>query len=117
MVKFATPKEQKELRIELEDFIEKFNNDEAVLLDIRMPFEKKVWSIPFAIDIDAGSLEERFEELPKDKLIVVACPTIGRSPFAAAFLKEKGFNTKYLVGGLLKLMERLKGGKAKDLKL
>jgi len=115
MTKFATPKGQKELRIDLATFIEKFNNGEAVLVDIRMPFEKKVWNLPFAINIDAGSLEERFEELPKDKIIVTACPTNNRSPFAAAFLKEKGYDAKYLVEGLLKLMERLKGGKAKDI--
>ena len=117
MTKFATPKGQKELRIDLETFIEKFNSGEAVLVDIRMPFEKKVWNLPFAIDIDAGSLEERFEELPKDKIIVTACPGNSRSPFAAAFLKEKGYDAKYLVEGLLKLMERLKGGKAKDIKV
>ena len=117
MIQFATPKGQKELRIDLETFIEKFNSGEAVLLDIRMPFEKKEWNLPFAIDIDAGSLEERFEELPKDKIIVTACPTNNRSPFAAAFLKEKGYDAKYLVEGLLKLMERLKGGKAKDIKV
>ena len=117
MTKFATPKGQKELRIDLATFIEKFNSGEAVLVDIRMPFEKKVWNLPFAIDMDAGSLEERFEELPKDKIIVTACPTNNRSPFAAAFLREKGYDAKYLEEGLLKLMERLKGGKAKDIKM
>jgi len=117
MTKFATPKGNKEVKINIEEFIEKFNNKEAVLVDIRMPFEKKVWNLPFTIDIDAGSLEERFEELPKDKIIVTACPGNGRSPFAAVFLKEKGYNAKYLEEGLLKLMERLKGGKAKDINL
>jgi len=117
MIKFATPKGNKEVKINIEEFIEKFNNGEAVLVDIRMPLEKKVWNLPFAIDMDAGSLEERFEELPKDKIIVTACPTNNRSPFAAAFLREKGYDAKYLEEGLLKLMERLKGGKAKDIKM
>ncbi len=117
MIKLATPKGNKEAKISLDEFIEKFNSNEAVLLDIRMPFEKKIWNIPFAIDISADELEERLNELPKDKLIVVACPTQNRSPFAAMFLKDKGFDAKYLEGGFLKLMERLKGGKAKDLKV
>jgi len=117
MTKFATPKGLNEIKIDLETFIEKFNSGEAVLVDIRMPAEKKVWNLPFAIDMDAGSLEERFEELPKDKIIVTACPGNSRSVFAAAFLKEKGYDAKYLVEGLLKLMERLKGGKAKDIKV
>ncbi len=117
MIKYATPKIHKDLKIDIESFIEKFNNNEAILIDIRMPFEKKVWNLPFAIDMDPETLENEFEKLPKDKLIITACPGVGRSPFAAAFLKEKGFNAKYLDGGLLKLMERLKGGKAKDIKV
>ena len=117
MIKFATPKGNKEAKISIEEFIEKFNNNEAVLLDIRMPFEKKVWNLPFAIDIDAESLKDRYTELPKDKLIVTACPGNNRSPFAAMFLKEKGYNAKYLAEGLLKLMERLKGCKSKDIKV
>ena len=117
MIKYATPKERKALMIDIEEFIEKFNKDEAVLVDIRMPFEKKIWNLPFAIDMDPETLKEKYNELPKDKLIVTACPGIGRSPFAAAFLRENGLNAKFLDGGLLKLMERLKGGKAKDLKV
>jgi len=117
MIKFATPKGNKEAKISIEEFIEKFNNNEAVLLDIRMPFEKKVWNLPFAINIDAESLKDRYTELPKDKLIVTACPGNNRSPFAAMFLKEKGYNAKYLEEGLLKLMDRLRGGKAKELNL
>ena len=36
-----------------------------------------------------------------------------RSPFAAAFLREKGFDAKFLEEGLLELMKKLKGGEAK----
>jgi len=117
MIKYATPKGQKELRITLEEFKKEFNEGNAVLIDIRMPFEKKIWSLPFALDIPADTLEEKLSEIPKDKLIVIGCPTNNRSPFVAAFLKEKGFNAKYLVEGLLKLMEAFKGGKAKELKV
>ena len=117
MIKHATPQGNKEIKITLEEFIEQFNSNEAVLLDIRMPFEKKIWNIPFAIDMSADELENRFNELPTDKLIVVACPTQNRSPFAAMFLKNKGFRAKYLEGGLLNLMANLKGGEAKKLKV
>ena len=117
MIEYATPKGRKDLMIGIEEFIEKFNAGEAVLVDIRMPFEKKVWALPFAINMDPETLKEKYTELPKDKLIVTACPGVGRSPFAAVFLREKGFNAKYLDGGLLELMKRLKGGKAKDIKV
>ena len=117
MIEYATPKGNKEARISIEEFIEKFNSNEAVLVDIRMPFEKKVWKLPFAIEMDPETLKEKYNELPKDKLIVTACPGQNRSPFAAMFLKEKGFDAKYLEEGLIKLMDRLRGGKAKDLNL
>ncbi|GAX87873.1 conserved hypothetical protein [Lebetimonas natsushimae] len=117
MIKYATPKGNNELKISLEEFTKKFNAGEAVLLDIRMAFEKKVWNLPFAIDIPANELENRFNELPKDKLIVTACPGNSRSSFAAAFLVDKGFNAKFLTEGLLELMKAFKGGKAKELKV
>jgi rhodanese-related sulfurtransferase len=117
MIKYATPHGNKEKKITLNEFIEKFNNNEAILLDIRMPYEVKVWSIPFAKHIPADELEKRLNELPKDKIIVVACPTQNRSPFAAMFLRDKGFNARYLEGGFLNLMTNLKGNNAKKLNL
>jgi rhodanese-related sulfurtransferase len=117
MIKFATPHGNKEKKITLEDFIEKFNNKEAILVDIRMPYETKVWNIPFAVHIPADELENRLNELPQNKTIVVACPTQNRSPFAAMFLRQNGFNARYLEGGFLNLMAKLKGGEAKKLKI
>jgi rhodanese-related sulfurtransferase len=117
MFKYSTPTGNKEMRITLDEFIELFNNDKAVLVDIRLPFELKVWDIPFAIHIPADKLEEKYKDLPKDKTIVVACPTQNRSPFAAMFLKDKGYNAKYLEGGFVNLVSTLKGGEAKKLKV
>ena len=114
MKQFATPKGNKEIRIDLDTFVELFNEDKAVLVDIRMPFELKVWNIPFAIHIPADKLDEA--ELPKDKTIVVACPTQNRSPFAAMYLKQKGYDAKYLEDGFLNLVAKLKGGEAKKIK-
>jgi rhodanese-related sulfurtransferase len=117
MFKYATPAGNKEMRVNLDQFIDLFNEGDTVLLDIRMPFELKVWNIPFAIHIPADELEKRYTELPKDKKIVVACPGQNRSPFAAMFLKEKGYDAVYLEGGFVNLISNLKGGEAKKLHL
>jgi len=117
MINCATPNGNNECKISLDEFIKQFNNNKAILLDIRMPYEIKVWNIPFAKHIPADELENRIDELPKDKIIVVACPTQNRSPFAAMFLRDKGFNAKYLEGGLLNFMANLKGNNAKKLNL
>jgi len=111
------PSEMKNMRIEIDEFIELYNKGEAELVDVRVPFETKVWQLNFGLQIPAPELPERLNELPKDTLIVVACPKADRSNMARTYLASKGFEVKYLVGGLLGLMDHLKGGKAKELKL
>ena len=113
MLKYALPEKNKEIKISLEEFLKLYKEDKAILLDVRMPFEKELWEIKFAIKISPNKIEENFDKLPKDKLIVIACPNKGRSPFVAAYLKEKGYNAKFLEEGLIGLIQFLKGGEAK----
>jgi rhodanese-related sulfurtransferase len=104
-------------KVEADDFIAMYNNGEAILLDVRYGFEHKVWALPFTLNIPLNKLPDRLGELPKDKIIVCACPEACRSNIAKQYLSLKGFNAKILTCGMIKLMERLKGGKAKDLHL
>ncbi len=117
MVRNTTLKDVKSMKIDIEGFIELFNDDKAILLDIREPFETAVWSLSFATMIPYNKLPENLDKLPKDKVIVCACPHECRSNMAKEYLRYKGLNAKILVGGLLALMERLKGGQAKDIKI
>ncbi|MBD3840229.1 MAG: rhodanese-like domain-containing protein [Epsilonproteobacteria bacterium] len=87
------------------------------MLDVRYPFERDVWGVNFSINIPLNELPDRLGELPKDKIIVCACPEACRSNIAKQYLAFKGYDAKILTCGLLKLMERLKGGKAKDLQI
>jgi len=113
MIKFALPANYTALKTNIEEFLKLYKEDKAILIDIRMPFEKKVWGLKFVTEMSPDEIEANLDRLPKDKLIVTACPGNGRSPFAAAFLKEKGFNAKFLEEGLIELMKKLKGGEAK----
>jgi len=117
MVRNTALKSVKPMKIDLETFIEKYNSGEAILLDIRMPFEVKVWGLSIAKNIPYNALPDRLEELPKDKMIVCACPHEYRASMAKEYLRYKGYDAKTLNGGLLALMERLKGGSAKDINL
>ena len=110
------PSEMKNMQIEIDEFIDLYNRSKAELIDIRVPFETKVWQVNFGLKIPAPELPKRLNELPKDKLIVVAYPKSDRSNMARCYLASKGYNVKYLVGGLLGLMDQLKGGKVKDLR-
>ncbi len=101
-------------KIEPEEFIKLFKEKKAILLDIREDFEKEVVKFPFAIEIPINKLPDNLEKLPKDKIIVCACPNAYRSVFATNYLNYKGFNAKNLTGGLSKLFsEHLNGNKAK----
>ena len=116
-IKNVIPSEMKNMRIVIDEFIELYNERKCELVDVRVPMETKVWQVNFGLKIPAPELPERLNELPKDKLIVVACPKADRSNMARTWLATQGFEVKYLSGGLLGLMDHLKGGKAKALKI
>ncbi|MCU7958519.1 MAG: rhodanese-like domain-containing protein [gamma proteobacterium symbiont of Bathyaustriella thionipta] len=105
----------KNMRISVNDFIAAWNSNKAELIDIRIPAEIRNWSLGFGLKIPANELPERLSELPRDKLLVVACPMTDRSNMARSYLASQGFSVKYLQGGLLSLMDRLKGGSAEDI--
>jgi len=111
------PAQMGNARIAIDAFITAYNKGEAELLDIRVPEETAVWQLNFGLHIPANELPARLDELPKDKLLVVACPLTDRSNMARSYLIAQGFNAKYLQGGLLGLVDRLKGVGAQDIRL
>lgn len=86
----------------------------AVLVDIRFPEETKAWRMGFGLFIPLNELPKRYQELPKDKIIVTACPHKDRSALAMAYLRTKGYNARYLTDGLTGLAENLRGDTAAD---
>ncbi len=112
-----TPKAMNNARISANAFIKAYNEGAAELVDVRVPTETAVWQMNFGLKIPANELPERLEELPKDKLLVIACPHTERSSMAYTYLTSQGFQARYLEGGLLGLVDRLKGGGAKDIHL
>ena len=86
----------------------------AVLVDVRFPEEVAAWSTGFAVNIPLNELPRRVNELPRNKIIVAACPHKDRSAIAMAYLRSKGYEAKYLTDGLIGLAEYLRGERAKD---
>ncbi len=117
MVRNTFIKDVSQMKIDVEKMIELINEKKAILLDIRYPFETKLWSVKFAIELPYNELPDRLNELPKDKIIVCACPVEYRSSMAKEYLRYKGYDAKTLDGGLLELMDKLKGGEAKKIKV
>lgn len=96
--------------------VEMIANDEAVLLDIRMPGEYEAWHFGFGLHIPLNELPDRLDELPTDKIIVAACPHNDRANMARQFLHLHGYQAKYLSAGMLDLASRLRNVMAEDWK-
>jgi len=117
VIKEVIPKNMSNMMLDAEEFIKMYNEDKVELVDVRVAMELKAWQLNFGLKIPANELPQRLDELPKDKIIVCACPKSDRSIIARTYLASIGIESKYLRGGLLDLMDRLKGGKVKDINL
>lgn len=76
-------------------------DDDAVLLDVREESEWDAGHAPMASLIPLAELPDHLDELPRDRLIICACRSGGRSFRAAAYLHESGFDAANLTGGML----------------
>lgn len=103
-----------EMKIKTVEMLSMLEEGTAVLIDIRFPDEFKAWHMGFAKNIPLNELPKRLNELPKDKLIITACPHNDRANIARMFLTLNGYKAKYLSDGLLKTADFLRGDNAKE---
>jgi rhodanese-related sulfurtransferase len=105
---------RKEMKISSEQIVALLENDEVILVDIRFAEEQAAWQMDYALKMPLSTLPKRYQELPKNKLIVTACPHKDRAIIAMVYLQSKGYRAAYLKNGLLGLAEYLRGDRAKD---
>ncbi|MDD2383581.1 MAG: rhodanese-like domain-containing protein [Sulfurospirillaceae bacterium] len=106
--------ERSNMKIKTPDMLVLVEEGKAILVDIRFKEEFEVWHMSFAKNIPLNELPKRLNELPKDKLIITACPHNDRANIARMYLTLNGYNAKYLNDGLLKVADFLRGDNAKD---
>ncbi len=75
--------------------------DEAVIVDVREPYEYEGARVEGARLVPLGELTERLAELPADRTFYVMCHSGVRSAQATAFLAERGFDAVDVLGGIL----------------
>lgn len=65
----------------------------ALLVDVREKDEvaELAYDVPNIVNIPLSEFEERFNEIPKDKKVVMVCRSGGRSLRAAGFLVNHGY--------------------------
>ena len=75
--------------------------DGAFLLDVRLPVELIVESVPGAVNIPLHELRGRLGELPKDREILVICRSAQRAYYATRVLLQNGFKARNISGGTM----------------
>lgn len=103
-----------DMKTDSKKLLKLLEENKAVLVDIRFPEETRAWRMGFGLFIPLNELPKRLNELPKDKIIVTACPHKDRSSIAMAYLRTKGYNARYMTDGLIGLAENLRGDIAKE---
>ena len=106
--------ERAQMKVKTVEMLTLLEEGKAVLIDIRFPEEYEAWHMGFSKNIPLNELPKRLNELPRDKLIITACPHNDRANIARLFLIQQGFNARYLSDGLLKTADFLRGENAKE---
>ncbi len=105
---------RKEMKINSPALVKGIIEAKVQLVDIRFKEETAAWRMGFGLHIPINELPARLKEIPKDKIIVTACPHKDRAILVMAYLREKGFRARYLEDGLVGLAEYLRGDIARD---
>ncbi len=75
----------------------------ALLVDVRETYEVEEFAcdVPETLVLPLSELQQRYQELPKDRDLVIACAGGGRSLYAATFLLGHGYErVANLYGGV-----------------
>ena len=74
---------------------------QAILLDVREPYERELAAIEPSLHIPMGEVPDRIAEIPRDRPLVVYCHGGTRSRMVAGFLEGQGYSTvDNLAGGI-----------------
>jgi rhodanese-related sulfurtransferase len=105
---------REDMKIDSKGLLPLLAKGKALLVDVRFKEEVAAWRTGFGLTIPLNELPKRIRELPRDMVIVAACPHKDRSAIAMAYLRSKGYDARYLTDGLIGLAELLRGDRAKD---
>lgn len=95
--------------ITIDEYRDEFEQTEQdyVLLDVREVDEFHFARMPGAINIPLSVFQDRFQEVPADRPIVLVCARGGRSAMAAEWMAYNGYDELYnLIDGVVGWQER-----------
>lgn len=86
-------------QISMNEAVKALQNQQVVFVDVRTADEYKQGHVPGAILIPLADLENRRNEIPKDKKVLLICRSGARSSQANIILQKYGFTNTYSVNG------------------
>jgi hydroxyacylglutathione hydrolase len=73
----------------LADFTTQLRSNDKVILDVRGEGEWKAGHVPGSLNIPLGDLDNRLDQLPRDRPLIVHCQTGPRAAMAASILRAR----------------------------
>jgi len=92
--------------------VDKLDNNNSIILDIREEFELATGVIENSINIPLTVLRHRLNEIPKNKMICVTCQVGLRGYIACRILSQNGFDCANIDGGIKTYLAVKKAEKA-----
>jgi hydroxyacylglutathione hydrolase len=76
----------------LADVSDQLRSNDKVVLDVRAEGEWNAGHLPGSLNLPLGDLEQRLEEIPQGRVLIVHCQTGARAAIAASLLRARGFS-------------------------
>lgn len=92
--------------------VDKLDNNNSIIIDIREEFELATGVIENSINIPLTVLRHRLNEIPKNKMIYVTCQVGLRGYIACRILSQNGFDCANIDGGIKTYLAIKKAEKA-----
>ncbi len=96
----ANPIVDPEIEVTPERAKELLDRGEALVVDVREPYEREAGHIEGSRHIELERLASQAETLPRDTPIVFHCRLGARSAMAARAFKQSGYDAWSMAGGL-----------------
>ena len=81
---------------------ELLESGEAVVVDVREPYEREAGHIEGTRHIEVAKLSEQAGTLPRDRPVIFQCRVGGRSTMAAQAFRASGYDAYSMEGGLVR---------------
>ncbi len=96
----ANPIVDTEIEVTPERAKELLDRGEAVVVDVREPYEREAGHIEGSRHIELERVASQAETLPKDRPVVFHCRLGARSAMAAQAFRQAGYDAWSMAGGL-----------------